>query len=77
MSKSYTEEQVRQLLREAIAKAGSQKKWAKRHKYSRSFVGNVALGNKPIPDKILRALKLKKHVIYTSTKRHEYNWTII
>jgi heterodisulfide reductase subunit C len=58
-------EEILKLLRAEVAKAGSQVAWAKQHGVDRTVV-NVVLNRtrKSIPPQILKALRLKKVVIY-------------
>ena len=56
---------VMRLLREAIAKAGSQSAWAREKAINRTAVSAILNGRKNLQPKILAALRLKKAEAYT------------
>jgi DNA-binding phage protein len=53
-------EEVIEQLRNAIAQAGSQAAWARRHNLSRTAVHRALRGDKPLRPEVLRALGLKR-----------------
>jgi|HubBroStandDraft_4_1064222.scaffolds.fasta_scaffold122747_2 hypothetical protein len=55
-----TEEQMRQLLREACDKAGSQRAFALANGVSAQYVGAVLMGDKVMSEKIGKALGYQK-----------------
>ena len=57
-------EQAIQLLRQAVEREGNQGAFARRVGVSRSYINQVLNGNKPIPDSVLKVLKLRK--VFTS-----------
>ena len=59
-----TRAEVKQRLRDACAKAGSQNKWAKRVGLSQTYVGNVLMGKIAPGPSLLKALGLKKVIMY-------------
>jgi len=54
------QDDVLDLLRSEVAKAGSQKKWAKENGVNRPVVCRALGGSGTLQDKILKALGLKK-----------------
>jgi transcriptional regulator with XRE-family HTH domain len=57
-------EQVIQLLRRAVEREGNQGAFARRVGVSRSYINQALNGNKPIPDSVLKVLKLRR--VFTS-----------
>jgi hypothetical protein len=60
--------EVRALLSEAVTAAGNQSAWARQFGFSHSIVSNVLLSKRQPTAKILKALNLRKVVLY---ERHE------
>jgi hypothetical protein len=60
--KRYTEAEARELLNEAIRKAGSQAAFADSHGISRQYLTDVLKGRRDMSGKILEALGLSKIV---------------
>jgi hypothetical protein len=58
--KRYTEAEARELLNEAILKAGSQAAFADSHGISRQYLTDVLKGRRDMSGKILEALGLSK-----------------
>jgi hypothetical protein len=61
---SMTIEDVKDMLREACLKAGSQAIWAQQHGVSASYVSDVIQGRREPGDKVLKALGLDRIIIY-------------
>ena len=59
-----TADDVLQLLRTEIAKAGNQTEWARAHKVDRTRVSAALSGSRSIPRQIAKALGLKPIVVY-------------
>lgn len=59
-----TDDEVRGILRSAVAQAGSQKKWAEKAKVSQAYIHDVLTGRRAPGDRILQALDLERVVIY-------------
>jgi hypothetical protein len=57
---TFTEEQVREMLREACAEAGSQSSWARTHLFSAQYVTDILSGRRAPGNGVSRALGLKK-----------------
>src|SRR6516162_10212270 len=55
---------VVRLLRLEVNRAGSQKKWAKKNGVTQSLISMVLSGDRPPNHKIIRALKLRRVVVY-------------
>ena len=62
--KMLTEDQARQMLREACAKAGSPSAWASQHHLSRQYICQMLDGTDPIGWKIARAIGLKRVYVF-------------
>lgn len=62
-----TLEHFRRVLQEAIAAAGSQTAWSRRHGVSLSYINAVVTGRVEPGDKILSALGYRKVVSYEPT----------
>lgn len=60
----YHDAGVRELLRGACKRAGTQKQFAIQHKLSASYINDVLKGKRMAGPSILKALKLKKHHHY-------------
>ena len=56
---------VRELLRAEIDKAGTQTAWARRARVNRSIACSILAGKKTLQPKIVKALGLKKVIAYT------------
>jgi hypothetical protein len=63
-AKRYTEAQARELLDEAIRKAGSQAAFADLHEISRQYITDVLKGRRDMSGKILEAIGLEKVIEY-------------
>ena len=63
--KILNSEDVMNLLKSEIAKAGSQQEWAKRNGVSRPIVCRTLRGYRRLQPKVLKALGLKKLDAYT------------
>lgn len=50
------------LLQADIAKAGNIRKWAKKHKFSAPFVGDVLNGKRALSDRLAASLGLERNV---------------
>lgn len=55
---------VREMLRAACAKEGSQKAWARKHGVSPAYVGDVLSGRREPGEAICEPLKLERLVLY-------------
>lgn len=66
-----TEDEVRQMLRDACAKLGSQGAWAERHNMTPAYVSDVLAGKRTFGPKILKALKLEavRTITYRKAKK--------
>ena len=60
---------VIRLLRLEVNRAGSQKKWAKKNGVTQSLISMVLSGDRPPNHKIIRALKLRRVVVYERLDR--------
>ena len=60
---------VIRLLRLEVNRAGSQKKWAKKNGITQSLISMVLSGDRPPNYKIIRALKLRRVVVYERLDR--------
>src|SRR5215468_2286677 len=60
---------VVRLLRLEVNRAGSQKKWAKKNGVTPSLISMVLSGDRPLSNKIIRALKLRRVVVYERLDR--------
>jgi hypothetical protein len=63
--KLLTVDDVRELLRAEIDKAGTQTAWARRARVNRSIACAILAGKKTLQPKIVKALGLKKVIAYT------------
>src|SRR5262249_14083266 len=57
------------LLRLEVNRAGSQKKWAKKNGVTQSLISMVLSGDRPLNNKIISALKLRRVVVYERLDR--------
>jgi len=62
--KRYTQTQAKQLLEEAIRKAGSQAAFADLHGISRQYITDVLKNRRDLSGKILEAIGLEKVIEY-------------
>src|SRR5215813_721081 len=60
---------VVRLLRLEVNRAGSQKKWAKKNGVTPSLISMVLSGDRPLKNKIISALKLRRVVVYERLDR--------
>jgi len=60
---------VVRFLRLEVHRAGSQKKWANKNGVTQSLVSMVLSGDRPLNNKIIRALKLRRVVVYVKLDR--------
>ena len=60
---------VVRLLRLEVNRAGSQKKWAKKNGVTPSLISMVLSGDRPLNNKIISALKLRRVVVYERLDR--------
>ena len=63
------QKEVVRLLRLEVNRAGSQKKWAKKNGVTPSLVSMVLSGDRPLNNKIISALKLRRVVVYERLDR--------
>lgn len=59
-----TEDEVRDLLRQACERAGTKTAWATKHGLSLAYVSDVLVGRRGPGDGILKGLGLEREVIY-------------
>lgn len=64
-----TIDDVRRLLKDACAKAGGQKHWARNVGLSAQFVGDVIMGKRAPGPRMLHGLGLTATVVYRKAKR--------
>ena len=60
---------VVRLLRLEVNRVGSQKKWAKKNGVTPSLISMVLSGDRPLNNKIISALKLRRVVVYERLDR--------
>ena len=63
-AKTYTADEVREILRAECEKAGSQTEWGARHCLSQVTVSHTMIGHRNIGRRIADALGLEKVVLY-------------
>lgn len=64
MSKPMTATDVRSLLAEKCAAAGGQAPWAREHKMAPQNLNDIARGRRSLSPTVLRALGLRKEIVY-------------
>lgn len=66
-----TEDEVRQMLRAACTKAGSQAAWATKHGITAAYVSDVLAGKRTFGPKVLEALGLEaiRTVVYRKARK--------
>ena len=62
--RAITEDEVRARLREAVARAQGQQRWAEAHDISPQYVSDVLLNRRLPGEKILVALGLRRRTVY-------------
>lgn len=69
MNDSLTEAQAKLRLYKAVESAGSQAAFAKRHGISQQHVCDVLRCRRPLTDRLLAAVGLRRMVVYLPLKR--------
>ena len=73
--KSYTDEQIRDMLRQECIAAGSQLAFATRNGIGQSYVSEVLIGHRPPGGQILAALGLERVIRYRVAKDRAHGET--